>query len=125
MRVIRSVLILAATTLMCSAYGQSQPSLKGVILDISGAVLPSATVRLFSIDQLQETKSDENGEFRFTSLAPGTYTLEATGTGVRASSLDVSLTFAQAVPEPTTIAMLIAGIGLLGWIRLRKSENFG
>ena len=59
------------------------------------------------------------------SLAPGTYTVEATGNGNRASSLDVSLTFAQAIPEPTTIAMLIAGVGLLGWMRLRKSENFG
>jgi hypothetical protein len=59
------------------------------------------------------------------SLAPGTYTLEATGTGNRASSLDISLTFAQAIPEPATIAMLVAGIGLLGWMRLRKSENFG
>jgi hypothetical protein len=59
------------------------------------------------------------------SIGPGTYTLIATGNGTRASSLDVSLTFAQAIPEPATIAMLIAGVGLLGWMRLRKSENFG
>lgn len=52
------------------------------------------------------------------SIAPGTYTLIATGTGVRDSSLDISLTFA--VPEPGTVAMLLAGLGLLGAVARRR-----
>ena len=45
-------------------------------------------------------------------LGPGTYTLVATGTGIRDSLLDISLTLA--VPEPRTYGMLLAGLGLVG-----------
>jgi len=105
--------------------GPPEPNLGGVnikILDASNTVVADDT---FAGVLAGFAHSTFGPGAKPLSLAPGTYTLEATGTGVRASSLDVSLTFAQAVPEPTTIAMLIAGIGLLGWIRLRKSENFG
>ena len=53
-------------------------------------------------------------------LGPGTYTLVASGTGVRDSVLDISIT--TAVPEPETYAMLLAGLGLIGYsIRRRKT----
>lgn len=44
-------------------------------------------------------------------IAAGTYRLVATGTGVRTSSLDVSLVF---VPEPGSAALLLLGLGALG-----------
>ena len=53
-------------------------------------------------------------------LDPGTYTLVATGTGVRDSSLDISLTMATAVPEVDGYAMTVAGLGLIGFILRRK-----
>jgi len=54
-------------------------------------------------------------------LAPGKYTLEATGTGGGSgSSLDISLTFAQAVPEAGTFSMLVAGLGALGFLARRR-----
>jgi hypothetical protein len=44
-------------------------------------------------------------------LAPGDYTLVATGTAVRDASLNVSLSFVPApVPEPQTWALLAAGL---------------
>ena len=53
-------------------------------------------------------------------LGPGTYTLVASGTGTRDSVLDISIT--TAVPEPETYAMLLAGLGLIGYsIRRRKT----
>ena len=55
-------------------------------------------------------------------LGPGTYTLVASGTGVRDSVLDISIT--TAVPEPATYGMLLAGIGLIGYsIRRRKTAD--
>ena len=54
-------------------------------------------------------------------LGAGTYTMVATGVGVRDSVLDISIT--TAVPEPETYAMLLAGLGLIGYsVRRRKTQ---
>jgi PEP-CTERM motif len=53
-------------------------------------------------------------------IGPGTYTMRATGTGVRASSLDVSLAFA--VPEPGTYALMVAGLLGLAVVRRRQTR---
>jgi PEP-CTERM motif len=52
-------------------------------------------------------------------IGPGTYRLVATGTGVRDSSLDVTLAFA--VPEPETYALMLGG--LVGLAALRRRER--
>ena len=59
-------------------------------------------------------------------VAPGTYTLVATGNGVRASSLDVSMGVQAPAPEPATYGLLLSGIGLLafaGW-RLKRQVTY-
>ena len=82
MRLLTSILVLAATILFGSVLcGQSQQALKGVVHDISGAVIPDARVGIFSMDQAEETISDRYGKFIFTNLAPGTYELEASYPG--------------------------------------------
>ena len=82
MRLLTSILVLAATILFGSVLcGQSQQALKGVVLDISGAVIPDARVGILSMDQAEETTSDRYGKFIFTNLAPGTYELEASYPG--------------------------------------------
>jgi hypothetical protein len=57
-------------------------------------------------------------------IAAGTYTLVATGTGVRDSSLDVSMTLGSPAPEPATYGMLLSGIGLLAFAswRLKRQD---
>jgi hypothetical protein len=47
-------------------------------------------------------------------IGPGTYHLVATGTGVRDSSLDVTLSFASAVPLPATWGFLLTGVAAVG-----------
>ena len=59
-------------------------------------------------------------------IAPGTYTLVATGNGIRESSLDVSMTVQAPAPEPATYGLLLSGIGLLafaGW-RLKRQDTY-
>ncbi|WBR99968.1 FxDxF family PEP-CTERM protein [Pseudoduganella sp. SL102] len=54
------------------------------------------------------------------SLGPGIYTLVATGNAVRDASLDISLSFTPAVPEPATYGMLIGGFGVLAMLARRR-----
>lgn len=54
------------------------------------------------------------------SLGPGSYTLVATGDAVRDASLDISLSFAQPIPEPGTYAMMLGGLALLGAVARRR-----
>lgn len=56
-------------------------------------------------------------------IGPGTYRMVATGTGVRDSSLDVSLSFLQPVPEPQTYLLLAAGLGMLGLAARRRRRS--
>jgi len=56
------------------------------------------------------------------SFAPGSYRLVATGTGVRESSLDVTLNFVGAVPEPGTYGLMLAGMGLMALVARRRSR---
>lgn len=56
-------------------------------------------------------------------IGPGTYKVVATGTGVRDSSLDLTLSFTSAVPEPQTVSMMLAGIGIVGLSGLRARRR--
>jgi hypothetical protein len=48
-------------------------------------------------------------------IGPGTYRMVATGTGVRDSSLDVTLAFSSVpVPEPGQWGLMVAGLGAIG-----------
>lgn len=96
------------------------PRLTGVNVDL----LDSADNVLFS-----DTFGGVVGEFALSSfigaIAPGTYTLVATGTAVRDVFLDVSLTLTGipvAVPEPQTYALLVAGLGTLAFVRRRRTR---
>lgn len=100
----------------------SGPRLVGVNLDIfdaSSALVLSDTFAGVLAGFAHSTLSGDIG--------PGTYTLVATGNGVRASSLDVSMTVGAPAPEPATYGLLLSGIGLLafaGW-RLKRRDTYG
>ena len=67
---------------MC-AQTASTGAITGVVLDPSGAVIPGVLVELSQggYEEVRSFKSDENGQFGFVLLAPGTYQLRASKTG--------------------------------------------
>jgi iron complex outermembrane receptor protein len=74
--------------------GEPAVSLAGRVIDPSGAVVASASVRLYGRNRAQEWRAgtDGTGQFRFEALPPGEYLLEARTEGLdQASPLAIQL----------------------------------
>src|SRR3954467_4617580 len=75
------VLLVVALPLSRNGYSQtaSTGALTGVTLDPSGAALPQVSVRVARLDGTATiaVTSDENGQFGFFLLPPGTYEVQA------------------------------------------------
>ena len=72
------IVFLSLVFLLSSAFGQGTgASLTGTIQDISGGVLPGATVVARNVDTGVETRTTSNnsGSYNFPSLQVGTYEL--------------------------------------------------
>lgn len=92
---------LAATisilSLSFQAKGQFSGAIQGVVQDPSQAVIPNARIKLLNpqTNISQETKTNEAGYFRFSSLAPGDYQISAEAAGFQVKTLDVSVSTGQ------------------------------
>ena len=88
------------------------PRLTGVNIDIFNAANTLV---------LSDTFAGVLGGFAISTLngpiGPGTYHLVATGTAVRDTVLDFSI---SAVPEPGNYSMLLAGLGVVGLLMRRR-----
>jgi hypothetical protein len=90
-----------------SCYAQSTTSLRGVITDPSGGVIPDATVSIINADNgfLRRNVTDASGEYKFLQVAPGTYKLTAEKEGFATMTRsDVKLL----VNTPTTLDLAMA-----------------
>jgi hypothetical protein len=87
----------------CAA--QFSSSVQGVVQDPSGAGIAKATVVIVNRDtQVSETAvSGDGGNFRFMSLAPGSYRVVAEAGGFSKSEADVTLLTAQTLSVPITL----------------------
>lgn len=99
-----------------SATG-SGPRLIGVNIDVFDA----SNALVVSDGSVVVANGFATSSFATTALGPGTYHMVATGTGVRDSSLDVTIKFATAVPEPGTYGLLLAGLGVVGLLVRRRT----
>src|SRR5207248_11500464 len=85
-RVIVAVALLAGLSVAINAAAQSgDGSLRGVVKDEQGAVMPGATVTATSPELLTPAAGtcEADGSYRLSNLPPGTYTLTAELSGFR------------------------------------------
>ena len=96
-------LTLAALFLLCALPAVSQTittgDLAGTISDATGAVVPNATVTLkfAATNETRSAVTNSAGQYRFSLLAPGEYTISAASTGLRSavSKFNISVGAAQ------------------------------
>src|SRR5208283_3237092 len=109
-------LVLLVLFSAASAFAQFTSSVQGAVQDPTGAGVANARVQLANVatNAVQTTTSDEAGNFRFLSLAPGSYkvTIEATGFGK--SEVDITLLTAQNLSVPVTLE---------GWLDFRSGHR--
>ena len=77
------------------ALGQTNTTgdVAGNISDTSGAIVPGATVSLTSLatGATRSTVSNSSGEYRFSQLSPGHYTITVTGVGFEKSKQNIDI----------------------------------
>lgn len=97
---------------MVSTAAGPGPRLTGVNIDIFNANTNALV--------LSDTLNGVLGNFAISSfsgaITPGTYRMVATGTAVRDAVLDVSISM---IPEPSTYALLLAGLGIVTFLARR------
>jgi Carboxypeptidase regulatory-like domain len=93
-----------------AAGAQAGACLRGTVTDASQehATIPGATIRLYGPDGILETKSDQEGHFQFSLLSAGTYDMEGTSMGFRATVVE-SIKIAENDDKTLSIMMNIAG----------------
>jgi hypothetical protein len=103
----RRSLCLALLLLFCaaSAFAQFTSSIQGTVQDPSGAGIAKATVHLVSVSTnvTEAATSDDAGNFRFLSLAPGSYKVTVEATGFAKSEVDITLLTGQNLSVPVTL----------------------
>jgi Carboxypeptidase regulatory-like domain len=101
-----SVLLLFSAT----ALAQFTASIQGVVQDPTGAGVAKATIHLVNVATGNTTvaTSDESGNYRFVSLAPGSYKITAEAAGFSKSEASVTLLTEQNLNVP--IALKVGSI---------------
>ena len=102
----RAALLASACTLFAlsplTLNAESSGNIQGIVQDPSGAVIAKASLTLLNTatQVRRETTSDENGQYKFTSLAPGTYKLSATASGFANAEINATLETSQTLNLP-------------------------
>src|SRR5215471_9479444 len=85
--------LLAVVLAAATAFAQFTASIQGVVQDPSGAGVVKATITALNVATgvTQVTTSNEGGNYRFVSLAPGAYKITAEATGFARAEANVTL----------------------------------
>jgi hypothetical protein len=102
----RSEIIVGLLMLLAGmCHAQFTSNVQGIVQDPSGAVVPKATVTISNngTGDTRTATSDENGDFRFLSLAPGAYRLKVEASGYSVSETAVTLLTEQNLNVPVIL----------------------
>jgi hypothetical protein len=97
--------------LASSASAQFRAGIQGSVTDPAGAVVPGATVTLVSNEttKTQQTTTGDSGFYRFSNLAPGSYSLTAEAAGFKKQVIE-SLTINAENVEGVDIKLEAGGV---------------
>src|ERR1700720_4232843 len=110
--VIRLVTLLVLVTASC--WAQFSGSIQGTVQDPASAVVPNAKVQLKNTDTnvVTTTTSDTEGNYRFVSLAPGSYQVTVEAAGFNNTSVTFSLETSQNLNLPVSMKLATASTTL-------------
>ena len=99
--------LLAAVLMVSGAPAQQTTgTIKGVLTDDSGAVIPAASVALTGANGLQKTaQTQADGSYTFVGLAPGQYTVKAAFPGFGPFEKAVSVTAGSSIQLPIQMSI--------------------
>lgn len=85
---------------------QTTATLRGVVTDSSGAVIPAVPILLFGAGSTEITQTQADGSYSFVGLTAGEYTLKAAFPGFAAIEKTIAIESGKAVQQP--IQMLVS-----------------
>ncbi len=101
-------LLLAAALMLSSAPAQQTTgTLKGVLTDDSGAVIPAASVSLAGNGAGKTVQSQADGSYTFVGLAPGQYTVRVAFPGFKTFEKAVSLDAGSVLQLPIQMSISV------------------
>jgi hypothetical protein len=103
--IISGFFLAIAVLLTSVAPCRADATLNGTVYDTSGAIVPNATLRLFSTEQFLQTITDESGKFGFPKIPSGTYELQASFLGF-AIALIENVEIGDREIEPLSITLM-------------------
>jgi hypothetical protein len=87
------------------SFAQYTANIQGVVLDQSGAGVPKASINLMNVatSATKATESDASGNYRFVSIAPGSYKLTVQAAGFAKAEADITLLTEQNLNFPVSL----------------------
>jgi hypothetical protein len=99
MRTIISRAVICSLVVLFASFcfGQYSGSIEGIVTDPSGAAVAAGSVRLLNQDTAVTvtTTTSSSGNYSFSSLQPGRYTVTAEATGFQTTAVTLTLSTAQ------------------------------
>src|SRR4029077_3011708 len=91
-----------AVVLTASCWAQFSGSIQGTVQDPAGAVVPNAKVQLKNTETsvAATTTADAEGNYRFISLAPGSYQMTIDASGFNTTTVAFALETSQNLNIP-------------------------